>query len=137
MITAFDHYTVRAADLAASWRFYEQVLGLRCELRAGTAVPSALVYVGGLPVVNLFEATPEQNGIFEHFASVADPESPAWRTGRLQHVGFWADDTDGLRARLTEHGVPFRERGMADKYQFVVYDPDGVEIEINIPLSQG
>jgi hypothetical protein len=47
-ITAFDHYTVRCADLDASWAFYRDALGPRLERRrlppsaTGPAPPAAI-----------------------------------------------------------------------------------------------
>src|SRR5579864_2559049 len=130
MITGFDHYTVRTADLQASWRFYEQVLGLRVETRPGVSMPAAIVSLDGLQLVHLFQASAEQEEIFARHALGANPDVPGWRTGRLQHVGFWARDVEGMRARLEARGIPFRERQGGEKHQFVVYDPDQVEIEI-------
>ncbi|MEK7215319.1 MAG: VOC family protein [Chloroflexota bacterium] len=134
-ITAFDHYTVRCRDLRASWLFYEQALGLRAEERLGASAPGARVYIGELEVVNLFQASPEQEAIFRRLVP-PDDEAAQWPTGRLQHVGFWAKGVEALRTRLTANAVAFRERTLADKHQFFLHDPDGVEIEVNFPLSE-
>lgn len=136
MITGFDHVTIRATDLEKSWRFYEDVLGLSVVKREGASAPGAIASIGDVQVVHLFQASAEQEAIFAPHAQLADPELPGWRTGRLQHVGFWARDLEGMRARFDGHGVPYRERQMADKRQLVVYDPDSIEIEINFPLLE-
>ena len=133
MITGFDHYTVRAANLEASCRFYAEVLGLDVQPRPGASVPAAIASINGVQVVHLFQATSDQDARFGPSEPV-DVESPPWRTGRLQHVGFWARDVEGMRARLEANGVRYRERALSEKHQFVVYDPDGVEIEVNFPL---
>lgn len=134
-ITAFDHYTVRCRDLTVSWRFYEQALGLRVEERLGASAPGARVYIGQLEVVNLFQASAEQEVIFALMAPT-DAEVALWPTGRLQHVGFWGTGVEAMRARLAAETVEFRERTLADKHQFILRDPDGVEIEINFPRSE-
>ncbi len=134
-INAFDHYTVRCAGLTVSWRFYEQALGLRVEQRLGASAPGARVFIGDLEVVNLFQASPEQEAIFRRIEP-RDAESAQWRTGRLQHVGFWAAGIEAMRARLAAHQVDFRERTLPDKRQLLLHDPDGVEIEINFPLTE-
>lgn len=134
-INAFDHYTIRAADLKASWRFYEKALGLRCEARAGASATAARIFIGDVEVVNLFQATPEQEAIFSRMAP-PDAEAENWRTGGLQHVGFWATGIVAMRARLEDKGVPFRERTLPDKTPFVLKDPDGIEIEVNFPFSE-
>lgn len=134
-ITGFDHYTVRCADLAASRRFYAEALGLNVADRPGSSVPAAIVSVGDVQVAHLFQATPDQEAVFARMAAT-DPKAAAWRTGRLQHVGFWATGIAAMRARLQGIGVPFRERTLPDKHQFVLRGPDEVEIEVNFPLSE-
>ena len=136
MITAFDHYTVRCADLQTSWRFYADALGLNVAERLGVSAPAAIASIGETQVVHLFQASPEQEQSFGRLAIAHDPATPAWRTGRVQHVGFWARDVAEMKRRLDAHEVPYREREMVEKYQLVVYDPDSTEIEINFPLDQ-
>src|SRR6266581_696751 len=100
MITGFDHYTVRAADLQASWRFYEQVLGLRVDARPGMSMPAAIVSLDGVQLVHLFQTNAEEEEMLARQGSGVDPNMPGWRTGRLRHVGFWAHDFEGMRTRL-------------------------------------
>lgn len=133
MLTGFDHFTVRCADLRRSWAFYETALGLNVAERPGVTVPAAIASIGDTQVVHLFQATAEQDKILGPVAERVDPQSSAWRTGRIQHVGFWARDFDALRDRLATQGVPYRERDLPDKRQLVVFDPDNIEIEINFP----
>ena len=40
-----DHYTVRSRDIDASWKFYEDVLGLRVRKREGMPVPAFIVSI--------------------------------------------------------------------------------------------
>lgn len=134
-INAFDHYTVRCADLQAAWRFYEQVLGLTVVERPSMRSPAAIVSIGDVQVVHLFQATAEQDAVFARLAPT-DDETAYWRTGRLHHVGFWATDFRAMKARFEAHGVPYREQTLPDKHQLVVKDPDQIEIEFNFPLAE-
>ncbi|HWO72192.1 MAG TPA: VOC family protein [Dehalococcoidia bacterium] len=134
-LTGFDHYTVRASDLQRTWRFYEEVLGLRVEKREGGSAPGCIAYVGDAQIAHIFQATPEQEAVFSRI-QYPDEETRSWPSGRLQHVGFWATGVPEFRARLQANNVPFRERAMPDKYQFALRDPDGLEIEVNFPLSE-
>ena len=134
-IDAFDHYTIRANDLDATWRFYAGVLGLRVEQRANFPGKAGVVWIGDTQVVHMFQASPEMQAVFASLAP-ADEAAAQWRTGRLQHVGFWARDHRAMKARFEQHGVPYRERTLPDKHQLVVHDPDEIEIEINFPLSE-
>ncbi len=134
-LNTFDHYTVRCADLQASWRFYADVLGLTVVERPGAAMPAAIVSIGDVQVVHMFQATPEQDAVFAKLAPI-DAATAEWRTGRLHHVGFWATGIAAFRTRLQQHSVAFRERTLLDKHQFVFRDPDEIEIEVNFPLSE-
>ncbi len=134
-INAFDHYTLRSADLQKAWKFYEEVLGLTVVARPGTQMPAAIVSIGDVQVVHMFQATAAQDAIFARMAAT-DDETAQWRTGRLHHVGFWATGVPAFRETLQRHSVPFREHTLPDKYQFVFHDPDQIEIEVNFPLSE-
>src|SRR2546423_13885865 len=133
-ITAWDHYTVRSKDAAASWAFYEQALGLNVRKREGFSVPAFIVSVGDREVVHVFQASPEMEAIFA--AMPPKEQLQGWSTGRLQHVEFWATDLAELRRRLAEHKVPVKERTLPDKHQLQMNDPDGIEVNLNFPLSE-
>src|SRR5438105_8320528 len=133
-ITAWDHYTVRSRDAAASWAFYEQALGLNVHKREGFAVPAFIVSIGEREVVHVFQASPEMEAIF---AKMPPAEAlQGWNTGRLHHVEFWAADLAGVRARLAAHGIGVLERTLPDKHQLELNDPDGIEVNLNFPLSE-
>src|SRR4051794_606522 len=78
-IVAFDHLTLRCADLPTSWRFYADVLGLRVAERTGISIPAAIVYLGDQQLLHLFQATPDLQTIFERLAP-PDAEAAAWGT---------------------------------------------------------
>jgi catechol 2,3-dioxygenase-like lactoylglutathione lyase family enzyme len=133
-ITAWDHYTVRSKDTAASWAFYEQALGLNVRTREGFAVPAFIVSIGDREVVHVFQASPEMEVIFARLPPAEQLEG--WNTGRLHHVEFWATDLTAMRARLAAHGVAVSERTLPDKHQLQMTDPDGIQLNLNFPLSE-
>ena len=133
-ITAWDHYTVRSRDAAASWAFYEQALGLNVRKREGFSVPAFGVSIGDREVVHVFQASAEMEAIFARLP--AADELQGWNTGRLHHVEFWAADLEGMRARLAAHGVAVKERTLPDKHQVQMNDPDGIEVNLNFPLAE-
>jgi catechol 2,3-dioxygenase-like lactoylglutathione lyase family enzyme len=133
-ITEWDHYTVRSKDAAASWAFYEQALGLNVRKREGFSVPAFIVSIGDREVVHVFQASAEMEAIFARLP--AAEELQGWNTGRLHHVEFWATDLESMRARLVAHGVAVKERKLPDKYQVQTNDPDGIEVNLNFPLSE-
>jgi catechol 2,3-dioxygenase-like lactoylglutathione lyase family enzyme len=143
-ITAFDHYTVRCADLDAAWAFYRDALGLRVEPRplppnqsTGTPGPrAALVYLTDAWLVHLFQATAEQDAVFRRIQPT-DDEAARWQTGRMHHIALQGTDAAEIKARLQRYGAEFWDRTIGERYQIIVKDPDGVELEINFPRDEG
>jgi catechol 2,3-dioxygenase-like lactoylglutathione lyase family enzyme len=134
-ITRFDHYTVRSADVDASWRFYEQVLGLSVRKREGFSVPAFIVSAGDTEVVHVFQATPEVDAALSQISYPAS-EAMTWRTGRLQHVEFWATGLAEMKQRWQQQGTQFTERTLPDKHQVGLSDPDQIIVNLNFPLSE-
>ncbi|MGH2518972.1 MAG: VOC family protein [Chloroflexota bacterium] len=134
-ITRFDHYTVRAADIEASWRFYEQVLGLGVRKREGFPVPACIVSAGGVEVVHIFQASPEVDAALRRMAPEQN-ELVNWSTGRLMHVEFWATGWADIKKRWTTQGIAFAERTLPDKHQVGLRDPDDIVVNLNFPLSE-
>jgi catechol 2,3-dioxygenase-like lactoylglutathione lyase family enzyme len=133
-ITEWDHFTVRTKDATASRAFYEQALGLNVRKREGFAVPAFIVSIGNREVVHVFQASAEMEVIF---ARLPAPEQlEGWNTGRLHHVEFWATDLAGVRERLRTHGIEVTERTLPDKHQMHLTDPDGIQVNLNFPLSE-
>jgi len=133
-IVRWDHYTVRSRDVTASRSFYEGALALNVRDRAGFAVPAFIVSIGELEVVHVFHASPEMEAIFGRLPSSEEMEG--WNTGRLHHVEFWASGLGEMRARLSAHGVGVSERTLPDKHQVHMIDPDGIQVNLNFPLSE-
>jgi catechol 2,3-dioxygenase-like lactoylglutathione lyase family enzyme len=135
-IEAFDHYTIRCADLQASWRFYEDVLGFRVIQRPGMDVPAAIVYLGEMMLVHMFQAGPDMEAIFARLQP-PDAEAAQWGTGRVHHIAFQARGLAAMRQRLGDSGITFRELTLvaASKHLVLLKDPDNVEIELAFTLE--
>ena len=133
-ITDWDHYTVRSKDADASWAFYEQALGLNVRKREGFPVPAFIVSIGQREVVHVFQASAEMEQIFSRMPAADQLEG--WNTGRLHHVEFWASDLSAIRAQLAARGVAVKERTLPDKHQLSMQDPDGIQVNLNFPLSE-
>jgi catechol 2,3-dioxygenase-like lactoylglutathione lyase family enzyme len=129
-----DHYTVRSKDIDASWKFYEQVLGLQVRKR-DVPVPAFIVSIWpDRQVVHVFQASDEMEAIFAKY-----PPSEAlngWNTGRIHHVEFWATGLADFKQRWNAQGVKFTERMLPDKYQVGLQDPDGITVNLNFPPSE-
>jgi catechol 2,3-dioxygenase-like lactoylglutathione lyase family enzyme len=51
-LQVFDHCTIRAADIAASSRFYQDVMGLRAQGLDAFAFPMVLLFLGDRAIVH-------------------------------------------------------------------------------------
>lgn len=135
-LTTFDHYTVRAQNLDASVAFYTEVLGLRAQTMSDLGFRLVLLFLGEQAVVNLLETGA---GLDKFMGRPA----PAYTggaeriTGNIEHLAFNGTDLAGFKARLATHQVKYSERLLPEFgiHQLFIDDPDGVELEINFPLS--
>jgi catechol 2,3-dioxygenase-like lactoylglutathione lyase family enzyme len=142
-ITSFDHFTVRCADLQKSWRFYEDILGVRVEKREPPpgregAFPDAAIgyFSNGEWFVHLFQATSEQDAVFARMLP-QDDDMAKWRTGRMHHVSVKATGYADTTARLNAQGIAYREFTPGDGRHIVQFqDPDGVELELTFQASE-
>jgi hypothetical protein len=55
-------------------------------------------------------------------------------SGSVDHIAFAANDFDELVASFDKHGIKYRSTVVpgSDLRQLFVFDPDGIQIEINI-----
>ncbi len=115
-LKGLDHVTVNCADLDRSRAFYAEVLGMNDGARPAFPFPGAWLYLGERPVVHLVGAA-----------------KGAENTGSFDHVAFEAEDFAGVRARLDEMKIDYRENAFpaARLHQLFLRDPDGVKIELN------
>lgn len=121
-LTGLDHYTILAADLAATRDFYVDALGLTDGARPPFDFPGQWLYCEGQPVVHWSAA----NG------RGADSGGAA-----VDHVAFAAADIDAVREHLHARGVDFQEREVPrlGQCQLFLRDPNGIRIELNFPLA--
>ena len=119
-VDQLQHVNIRCADVKRSRDFYVDLL----ELVDGDRPPFASVgywlYIGDLPALHLVQR------------SAAEPPR-ASGSGTIDHVAFRGVDYASMRARFTAAGVPFREAVVPrdGTIQLFVFDPDGIQIEIN------
>jgi catechol 2,3-dioxygenase-like lactoylglutathione lyase family enzyme len=120
-----DHFNVRTTDLAATRRFYCELMGLKDGFRPNFSFPGAWLYSGDQAVVHVRGLEP------------GDPV-PGAGTGSVDHIAFVASGLKEMRDRLTAAGFPFREREVPNLglKQLFVTDPNGVLIELNYPASE-
>lgn len=140
-INKLAHYSVRTTDLAASKRFYTNVLGFKEGFRPAFKFPGIWLYLGGdeadFGVIHLIGIDAnDPNGLVEY---LGDKDSNALKgSGAVDHVAFLASDLGQMRTNLQSEGVPYRERTVPDLglHQVFFEDPSGVTIELNYPANE-
>lgn len=133
----FDHYTIRAADIAASTKFYVDAMGLRAQPIDGFEFPITLLFLGDRAIVHLLGTGPA----LDKFLGRRGPaylSGPERGTGNMEHVAFNATGLADFLARLRKYGTEAVERTLAGHgtHQLLFDDPDGIEIEVNFPLAE-
>lgn len=136
-ITAFDHYTIRARDIAVSVRFYEKTMELRMQSIDGFEFPFCLMFLGDKALVHLMGSGAALDAFLGRHAPSVSGE-PARMKSNLEHVAFNATGLRDFIARLRDAGISFIERSLPDYgvAQLMFDDPDGVEIEVNFPIAE-
>lgn len=114
MLTALDHFTLRADDPDRTAEFYHRLLGLSPGPRTPFAAQGWWLHARGRPLVQLLEST-----------AVA----PA---GRVDHVAFGARGRAAIEKRLAAANVDYRLRALPDgsALQMFLRDPDGATLEL-------
>lgn len=130
-----DHVALSTADLEATLRFYQDILGFRL---AGRGEPNELH--GRHALLTIGEAG---GGVhfFEHpDAARALPESLVttisfFRPGFLQHIAFTLSNQEAalvLQERLQQHGIPMTPiMDEGDSYILIFLDNMGIMLEAN------
>ena len=128
-IQALEHVTIRCAELQRTRDFYVDLLGLRDGERPAFPFRGHWLYLGGIPVVHLVEAS-DSAGAWGRDIVIPRAEEG---TGSFDHVAFRGDDFAAMRERLQKAGMTFRERVVPGGAlsQLFVPDPEGVLVEIN------
>jgi catechol 2,3-dioxygenase-like lactoylglutathione lyase family enzyme len=116
-ILGISHMALFASDLQKSRWFYEDLLGYAEPYnlkRDDGSVRIAFIKINEDQYIELFTDTPKQEG-------------------QLNHIAFYTDSAEGLRAYLASRGVKVPERigkGKIGNSNFNITDPDGHTVEI-------
>lgn len=123
-VTGLDHVNIIAQDLAATVRFYSEVLGLEARNPPGGVNAANWLYDSqGSPIVHLGTAG-------EGHAAGAGADRA---TGAIHHLALACTDFDDTLARLASLALPHRVNAPPgrDFRQIFITDPDGVMLELN------
>ena len=126
-----QHYMVLSKDLEKTRAFYCDVLGLRAGPRPPFKFKGLWIYAGDVACIHVAE----RESYDETSRTPANPADPVNHgSGSVDHIAFAATGYDELIATLEKSGVKYRATQVpgSDLRQLFVFDPDGIQIEINI-----
>jgi catechol 2,3-dioxygenase-like lactoylglutathione lyase family enzyme len=128
-ITHMQHYMVLSKDLEKTRAFYCDVLGLKVGPRPPFDFEGFWIYTGDVAAVHV-----AGQSSYEDTGRLKDSGIARNGSGSVDHIAFAADDYDELIASFDRHGVKYRATRVpgSDLRQLFVFDPDGIQIEINI-----
>jgi catechol 2,3-dioxygenase-like lactoylglutathione lyase family enzyme len=137
-----DHYSIRTLDIEASRRFYTEVMGFTVGFRPPFKFPGLWLYNGvqypeTTGVVHIIGIDPNDPQGLKDYLGDRDPAS-LQGTGTVDHMAFTATGLAGMRATLSRHGIPCRERTVPSLgiHQVFFEDPSGVTLELNYPAAE-
>lgn len=140
-VVKLAHYSVRAVDLAASEKFYTQVLGFHVGHRPDFPFPGRWLYRSGedtdCGMVHLIGADENEGCGLAGYLGAREVEDRS-DTGALDHIAFFATDWCAMRGRLVQMKVDYVERVVPTLglLQVFLRDPSGVAIELNYPAAE-
>ena len=128
-VQALEHVTIRCANLKRTRDFYVDLMGLAEGERPAFPFRGYWLYLGGIPVIHLVEAS-DSAGAWGRDIVIPKAEDG---TGSFDHVAFRGADFQAMRSRRQAAGVTFKERVVPGGRlsQLFVPDPEGVLVEIN------
>jgi catechol 2,3-dioxygenase-like lactoylglutathione lyase family enzyme len=121
-ITAMNHFTVLAKDLAETRSFYTEVLGLSEGARPALGFPGVWLYAEGRPVLHVIAGRPL-------------PPDPK---GVLDHMAFTATGLADVAMRLRAANVRYdlRRQPQSGVWQLFFFDPNGARVELDFDPSE-
>lgn len=124
-VTSFDHVTIICADLAATRRFYVDLLGMTEVERPAFAFPGLWFQIGNVQI-HATQASSEAG-------QAGWGDRGVKKISRGHHIAFAVDDVVHAREIARNHGVKIasdlqqRPDGFKQVY---LYDPDGHVVEL-------
>ena len=128
VVTALDHVNIQTRDVAATARFFSDVL----DLAARPPFPGA----DAAQVMWMFDAEgrPLVHITLPGMTFAEDAKRPLRPdTGAFHHVAFECQDHAAMLARLVGLAIPYRQRDIdaIGLKQIFVTEPNGVLLELN------
>lgn len=135
-LSHIEHFLIQAADVAATAKWYVEVLGMTAGPHPDFGFPVEWLYLGAEPVLHL---TTGGAGVSEQRRRYLGQQSEATTgSGVIDHVAFRATGLLAMIEHLQRLGVAFTERQVDNQglYQLFVIDPNGVKVELNFDAAE-
>jgi catechol 2,3-dioxygenase-like lactoylglutathione lyase family enzyme len=142
MSISLNHFSIRTLDLAATSRFYCEVIGLVDGPRPPFPFPGAWLYSGDtasyanalVHVIALDAKNP--NGLNQYLGE--RDNTGLHGSGAVDHVAFFMTGLGAMLKKLTTMGIEARAREvpLLGLYQVFLDDPNGVVVELNYPAQE-
>lgn len=117
-----SHFTVLTKDVAATEKFYGELLGLSTGYRPPISRPGVWLYAGEHPILH-----------------VIDPvEMPKQAAGVLDHMAFNATGLKEVAAKLKARGITYAlsQQGETGTWQMFFHDVNGAKVELNFEADE-
>lgn len=135
-LTKLDHFLVQTHDIAMTRDWYAKVLGMHAGETPDFKFPVVWMYIGDQDVVHITEGGKDISENRKIYLGQQSTET--FGSGAVDHIAFRATGlTDTIR-HLTDIGVDFKQRQVADQglYQLFMLDPNGIKVELNFESSE-
>jgi catechol 2,3-dioxygenase-like lactoylglutathione lyase family enzyme len=125
VIHGLFHIAIKTADLAATRRFYIDVIGLREVARPDFGYPGAWLACpqpGGDAIVHVYAGGP----------AMGDSGQFKPGTAAIDHLSLSCSGFHAYRQRFAQHSMVWREFLVPSTslWQLFVYDPSGLQLEL-------
>jgi len=121
-ISGMNHFTVLTDDVAATVRFYRDLVGLVEGPRPPLGFPGAWLYAGAQAVLHVVGGRPRAE----------------LKAGVIDHMAFSASGLGATIAALDAKGVAYQCRQQAGTgvWQVFCHDPNGAKVELDFAPAE-
>lgn len=135
-LSHIEHFLIQTTDIAATAKWYVEVLGMTAGSHPDFGFPVEWLYLGAEPVLHL---TAGGAGVSEERRRYLGQQSEATQgSGVIDHVAFRATGLLAMIEHLRRLGIAFTERQVDNQglYQLFVIDPNGIKVELNFAAAE-
>ena len=135
-LSHLEHFLVQTEDIERTRDWYCDALGMVAGPTPDFKFPVVWLYIGGRDVVHVTEGGKDVSA--NRMTYLGQQSEATHGTGVVDHIAFRATGLRKTMAHLSEIGVAFNQRQVADQglYQLFLFDPNGIKIELNFDAGE-